>query len=522
MKIKNYFLIFMLIACCSCKKDFISSLSNNPNAPDIESATPELLLPNAISTIAGTVYGGGTYSNIYFWMGYWSKSQIAEFDFDAATYRLTDLNPQVWDSYYSAIANLQYLEKKASADPLMQRYVAISKILKSLIYQYLVDVYNDVPYTEAVSDRGNFFPKYDKGAAIYDSIVKNINLAISSIKDNLNNNLQKSVGQEDIMFRGDMNKWLKFANTIKLRMLLRQSEMPDRLTYIQSEIENTLDVGFVDGDDNALVNPGFLNSNDKQNPFYAAFGLSAGGALGNDFSYIRAGRFALDFYKNTEDPRIAFFYCKPGEDPSQQLFFQPQVPVNPDDYVADYLGEQTLNPSNGSGLGSGLIKSFSQSSVMMLASESLFLQAEATLRGWLPGGDDEAKALYHKAIASSFRYLGVKNGVSSADDLAATYYNQVNLTNVSWPASGFADKLETVLTQKWAALNSINMVEAFNDHRKTGFPKIALSVYPQNTQTHLPYRFYYPQSEASLNTNSWKAAGGNTIDPFSNKIFWMP
>ena len=120
-------------------------------------------------------------------------------------------------------------------------------------------------------------------------------------------------------------------------------------------------------------------------------------------------------------------------------------------------------------------------------------------------------------------------GVAAADALATTYYSQ-NLGFVAFPLGASADSLDhTIIEQKWAALNTISPYSAYNDWRRTfsaamnsGYPIVPVSVSPSNTAPHMPFRYLYPTEEANNNNESWTKAGGPSIDPFADKIFWMP
>ena len=91
-------------------------------------------------------------------------------------------------------------------------------------YQKLVDAYGDVPYTEALQGAGNVAPKFDGAAAVYQSLVKELDDAIAKIKTNAGNagtTVTALNGASDVLFGGDLTKWIQFANNIKLRILVR-------------------------------------------------------------------------------------------------------------------------------------------------------------------------------------------------------------------------------------------------------------------------------------------------------------
>ena len=90
---------------------------------------------------------------------------------------------------------------------------------------------------------------------------------------------------------------------------------------------------------------------------------------------------------------------------------------------------------------------------------------------------------------------------------------------VDWTATSSADeKIALIITQKWAACNAVDPLEAYGDYRRLGIPSnLPVSIAPQNTQTHIPYRLIYPTSELSYN-----AANVPSGADINSKIFWMP
>jgi hypothetical protein len=165
---------------------------------------------------------------------------------------------------------------------------------------------------------------------------------------------------------------------------------------------------------------------------------------------------------------------------------------------------------------------------MMTAADSYFNQAEATVRGWLPGGNAAAQTLYQAGITKSYEYLQVGGSTSTADAYAATYYGQ-NLGFVAFPVGASTDSLvHTILEQKWAALNGINIAEPYADWRRTfdpslnsGYPLVPGSISATRANPYMPFRYLYPTEEQNNNNAAWTAAGGATVNVFTSKIFWM-
>jgi len=140
--------------------------------------------------------------------------------------------------------------------------------------------------------------------------------------------------------------------------------------------------------------------------------------------------------------------------------------------------------------------------------ESLFIQAEAAERGLLAG---DVKTLYERAVTRSFIYMGLTSTEAS------TFLSQENLKiNIDLTAN----KRETILTQKWAALNGIAPFEIWTDYRRTGYPLgLVFSADPARANDTPPVRLLYPQDEINVNNSNVLAVG--TINAFTSKIFWQ-
>lgn len=523
---KKLLIIFTITALVTtgCKKGYLSDLQNNPNAPTSSAATPQLVLPNTITSIINNNNGSGTYQAQADWMGYWNYSPGYSFNSNVANYVMTGTGPQCWDNYYNIISNLNFIIQSANGDAKMANYSAIANILEAFCYKNLVDVYNDIPYSQAMKAQNAFFPKYDKGSDVYDSLVAKLDDAMTLIQANLSSSTVTLPTDDDVLYGGEMQNWLQLANTIKLSLLVQESAVTAKQSYLSTEASKTASIGFISTD--ALVNPGYSGS--KPSPMWGGFGLSPSGAINGQFTYIKANSGCLNFYKNTNDVRLGFVYSIAGIAPNDPNYYT--ISNNPSNYSANPTGSQSNSVAGGgSGIGPGLISSASQSAVFMLAAQSYFLQAEATVRGWLPGGNAAAQTLYQQGITKSYEFLFGNLGIDqgTADAAAQAYYSQ-DLAYVSFPTSASQDSLvHTIIMQKWAALNGSSNEEAYNDWRRTydgtkGYPLVILSVSPSNTKTHMPFRYYYPTSESNYNADAYNAAGGTTIDPFSNKIFWMP
>jgi len=164
-----------------------------------------------------------------------------------------------------------------------------------------------------------------------------------------------------------------------------------------------------------------------------------------------------------------------------------------------------------SGIGPGILVAPTMDAYILPAFESLFIQAEAAQRGFIPG---DAAALFKEAVTESFRLLNVPDYKNAAQ----TFYSQSD-SRVNIDIS--PNKINTIILQKWAALNAFDPLESYSDWRRLGVPAdLPVSVYPGTTATHIPYRLLYPTSEYHYNAANVNEQG--KINQFTSKIFWMP
>lgn len=500
----NKFILFALLAATiatSCKKDFLD-INSNPNAAT--TAGPELVLPGALATTAANMnpmashYSASPQTWFEGWMGYWAISgSYAISSSDFSTYKMTTSDANAfWQGLYDNLNDYNYVEVQAKAQN-KPFYVAAAKVMKAYNFQVLVDLFGDVPYTEAFGGTANIHPKYDNGQTIYEDLIKQIDTAITLF----HRSDAQGDANSDIMFGGDNDRWIRFANTLELRILMRQTQMSGRAAYIQSNIAKivTEGSGFLKANEDASANPGYTNSTGKASPFWGA-NYNVSGTYTND--YWRANQYSINFFKNEKDPRLTQIYAGTPSDPTK--------------YQGNSLGQISgLTGSNSSVFGPGVLQSATQDAIIMPASESFFLQAEAALRGWL---SSDPKTLYQQGVTESFRIFHVP-GYATA---AATYYSQPNDKNVNWNATtNFNERLALIIRQKWASENTLMAIEAYDDYRRLGLPAdIPLSVSPYVDVKQIPVRFLYPFSEYQTNAENVPQQAANANH--TSKIFWMP
>ncbi len=288
---KTFSIIFfaLVISASSCKKDFLS-LENNPNTPSVTS--PSLILSGAEKVTADIV--NTNYSTYGVWMGYWSPSGNYVPNAALVQYNYTTDDYQVWTNLYSNLSNYNYLETATAGDVSQNNFQAIAKIMKAFNFQSLVDNYNNVPYTKAFQGLANNAPTYDKGEDIYNDLIKQIDAAIALIK--AAPATSSNPGSADIIFKGNMTNWIKFANTLKLRLILRQWNLTAKQTTLKAAMATTAAEGFMDESTPVVANPGYLNSDaygGQQSPFWRSYGYTQNGNTTGNYAYYRANSLDL-------------------------------------------------------------------------------------------------------------------------------------------------------------------------------------------------------------------------------------
>lgn len=480
--------LYISLLSMSCSDSFLD-VNTDTNSPTLDVLSPDLVLPVAQYWTAETIHRNRFTNNLGNMMMYnWSQSDGFAWYNDEFLYNVTSsFYQQIWDRMYrDALKQYRVIQTFEAEE--FSNYRAIGKIMESFEFQILVDLYGDIPYSEALKRGENPAPTYDNAQSVYENLIVVLDQAMQMIDNASTEALVPSV--DDIIFGGDMQMWKKFANTIKLRILVRQSDISGRESYLQENFSGMNSVGFITSD--VTVNPGYIVAANQQNPFWNAFGKDTAGSVTNNNDATCASDFILDFLENLNDTRIDFIYEKPstGHLGVVQGLLDYDTPI-----VDQFI------PANVSNIGPGILKSATMDAVIFTASENYFLQAEAMMKGFLQGDPKEA---FQKGIQASFDYLG---------DPGANAYMMQPKALVNWDFS--PNKMEAIITQKWIALNGIDAIQSWFDYSRTGFP-LNLPVSLLATTTDRPVRLFYPASEVTSNSANLP----QQRNAFTDKIFW--
>lgn len=492
MKMNKFILVLFLgVLFSGCKKEFFD-INDNPNLPTSASMTPDLILPLAMHETGRIITQN--YPALARWTGQWARGGDYGPNVEEETYNITTTFGQNnWRDWYNVLNDLNIMVDKAKSGG-NKMYEGIGRTMKTIGFMYLVDSYNNVPYTEAFQLSKYITPKYDKGADIYKSLLTELDSALVNINAATTGGDPK-IASADIMFGGDATLWKKFINTQRLRLVLRLSQT--NVVNHSQELQKVTADGFLGAGESAMVNPGYQKSTGKQNPFWDVYKLTPLDAVLDKFN--RANNYALNLLKNSSDNRYTYYY-----EPALR-------PISGNTYYGYNFGQNLPNTDpyksdNSSAVaGPGLAKSPQQDQWILTSIESMFLQAEARQRGYISGS---AETMFYNGVRESFSWLGAST--AQADAYIAGESQWVNF-------AGAADKIRIIIYQKY--LSTIGMVpfEVWTDYRRTGYPDVPLSL-AANRGPNIPVRYRYPQTEYNYNSANAKAEGDP--NPFTSKIFW--
>ncbi len=473
MKFKYTTLLFMLVALIAgCTKDF-EEINTNPNAP--ESTNTEYLMSDVLLSTAYAYQENAVTRRPASAARYLTLVRNTGYD-------LLDWGPVDWDDIYARLAvNKTFMETAQKRSE--NQYVAISKIMKAFNFGYLTDLYGDIPYSQALKSKeaNLIYPEYDQQQAIYPDLLRELREA----NDMLKANSQEINAKGDVMFKGKTLAWRKFANSLRLRMLLRISKNYTPAFTEMQEIVNdkTAFPIFESSADNAEI--AHLGN-------IAAYSWPGGPLAMIDFDYqkTKVSKELVDKLIQRNDPRLAV-WAEPVKtttgstvDPNRYVgvpnaIDAPSAYNGGEDHVSVF--SSTFFRKNG-GTSNPLLKAS-----LVSYTEQCFILAEAVQKGKLTVNGETAESLYYKGIRESMS--------SYAVTAAQSYYDQSLVK--------YDGTLEQLITQKWLAM-LFKGSEGWFDQRRTGYPAFVTG--PLAAGRGIPKRYTYPDSESAKNRVNYQKA----------------
>ncbi len=406
----------------------------------------------------------------------------------------------------------------------LNNQIATIDILRAYNYSTLVDVFGNVPFSEAL-DPENLTPKYDDASTIYDNVRTMLDGAI----DGVNVNYGSFSGNQDPLYGGNMGSWVKFANTLKLRLGMRLADANEAKS--KSIVNDAISGGvFESNADNASLD--YMSAAPNTNPVYAALVLSGR----NDYVISNTLDSALN---SLQDPRLFRFSAGPVGFPFPLddndvamdstisygvfAFYQNVDGEDSVDYYApagttfegQYEGRLrvykggTYGTANSYGLNSKISSQLTSNpqypGTILSYVEVEFLLAEAAARGGYTV-TGTAEEHYNAGIEASFDQWG-----------ASGYDDYILQPEVAY-ATAQGDWRQKIGSQLWIGLFNQGF-ESWNTWKRLDFE--GLKPLPGQNELTIPYRFFYPLEEAQLNgTSVSEAASAIGGDKVTTKIFW--
>lgn len=501
MKVKHIIAIIAVFTAVGCTENFDELIKD-----------PVALAPNPAGQLTFTqlcMSGNGFYQHrtnliysggfVQHYSGSWAVTE-----YGGKFKKVDEYATALWRSVYSnEMKSVVDIIDKTSADPEAVNMNAVGKIMKVMIAQRLTDIYGDVPYSEAGLgfSKGIVTPKYDKQQDIYNLFFAELQEAFTQL------NAGGGAVKGDLFYNGDIAKWKKLANTMRLRLAMRISEVSPAEAEKQAKIAFQNGV-FESNADNCIMR--HLNFPFNDNPATLDFrgnGLSYGfisDQQGDHFSSI-----LINYLRDNGDPRLTMLATarkanssgvppKPGES-----LYEGVIPGN---FIWEVVG--------GSEAVSDIQPYYQQLTTPYLHvsySESQLLLAEAAYRGWVSG---TAADYYKKGVEAGVKQLEVYGAPAASQASINTYLT-------AKPLVAGTEK-EQIATQLWVTY-LFNSIEAYSNWRRTGFPRLVPITSPESqTGGVVPTRLYYPNDEMQKNEKNYLDAvsrlGGK--NDWTGKVWW--
>lgn len=468
-----------------------------------------------------------------------------------------------WSGLYNAIANLNVVITRGTNDGLFV-YSGIAKILKAYTMSMMVDVWGDIPFSEFDKfAEGITQPKFDNGKDIYPKLIQLLDEGIADLNNTAINPLLP--GNDDYIYKGNKAKWIKAANTIKLKMYTQIRLVQNVTAEVTALLSSPSTL--IDAQSESFMLPyGPIGATDDRHPAFGDYNATQrGGQLFSPWLYeIMKGR-NPNILTGLADPRVPYYIYNQ----KSAIGGSNGVPENCTDYrdggfitiifgsagpCRDGSNSQTYSllgifPAGGrfndsaaisiNTIGSQRAGTGARPHEFITYADRLYLEAELINAGVIAGDE---RAAFSKALDASFGHVdaivaavnpssaGAAQTVPVISTLPATTTYKDGVL-AAFDAGSSANRLELIMTEKW--INRIeNPVDNYTDYRRTGYP-VRFDPAPIGTTTSVappdgpvvtvtndrkfPLSLPFSLNEIQLNSN----APPQKV-PETYKVFWQP
>lgn len=459
--IKKSLICFGLLALVGCTDNF-DEINSNPDAFTQEEVTQDFnhilgpfknMFENVMVNTPGWRYQIAIDLSANTWGGYSTAP-----GFDGAnnlSYALTDKwNGAGWEAAYSLVmANFLKVEKESKGK--YDQFYALATIIKVETLHKVADAWGPIVYSQLGTTNSTI--AYDSQQDVYAAMFKDLDFAVNELTRRIDAKEPSSfVNTDRSTYGGSYEKWVRYANSLRLRLAMRIVKVNPTLAKAEAEKAMSQKFGVM----TAATDTFMVTKDVSQHPLRVAAYEYNDSRMSADMESIMGGY---------NDPRMKAYFATSEQYPDQYKGIR----------TGGILGDKTLHMKFSN---FGKVIKDDKQVVWMNAAEVYFLRAEGALRGWNMGGD--AESLYKAGIAASFDQLATggaaeytANNVNTAKDYVdpVAPFNSglaVNKVTVAWDNTASNEvKLQKIITQKWIA-NFPDGQEAWSDHRRTGYPKL--------------------------------------------------
>lgn len=551
--------IAALFLMSSCKKQL--DINTNPNDP-VAVPLSTLLVTAQVGLGNSLAMGTGLSQDLAVYTHQMSTREDAnEYGVTGTEFFLTQSWPRL---YRTTIANFDQIIKDATAREDMI-YVGIAKVLKAYTYSQMVDIFGDIPFSEASKLlEGTRYPKFDDDAEIYAQLFDILDAGIADLKNTGAANVNVP-SNDDIIYKGDVDKWIKAANTVKLKLYTQISKVQDVKASVNALFTEDNMISSIS--ESFMIPYGPNGATDDRNPGFGDYYATQRSNHVSPWMYEIMKGYNPRINGGIEDPRIPFY-----------IYNQETATSAPDNqteyrdgaFVSIYFGSKGENAAKSQqntvslfGIypvggkydeGTGGIASASSSTGaapyrLITFADKLYLEAELIHEGIIDGDE---KVTLKAAMLESFRQIDyvVSTFVKPTatvpsifdEDAGSAMTEYIDEILVDYDAANTTKKFEIIMTQKW--LSSVgSAIDQYTDYRRTGYPIMfdpndpvqapgglvqpPINGDPMNpgaqaavpVQLAIPYPKSLPWSQSEIETNPNAPAQKK---PSEYKVFWMP
>lgn len=556
MKLKNIILSVstLLLLGTSCAGGYLD-VNDDPNSPT--KAELKKVLTGAQYEV-GMSFAPGSYigTSLPSYVFHLSSREVDNF---GLTPSYSTLGNTWLQSYTYGLKNTNAVIREAEATE-NWKYAGIGKLMKAYVFANIVDLWGDVPYSE-FDVAGNYAPKLDSSKDIYNSLFDLIDDALADLNKTEGNLLTPA--SDDLIYNGNVTKWIKLGNTLKLKLLVQSRKAQSDIAGWSEKLTSVLATNnFIgDGEDFEFKHTSKDNPDERNQAFVDEYLGGQSTYYISPWLYETMSGMTLNVtdnpFANITDPRIPYYWVNQIKDNGVaegttdyrngafvSIFFasnSSSVSQN-QRATSTFIGIYPCGGKYDDG-SAGRCGSTSGTGIapdkMLQAYSVPFMLAELYLTGAATG---DAKSALKSGIERSITHV---NTVSQAAKLEGATVPVINATSIGEftnkilavydAASSNEEKLRIVMTQKWIA-NFFNSIEAYSDIRRTGYPTLlpqnalyAYSPYKSSKEaeqgmTEIPLKginvfpraMWYPISEVTRNPNVTNS-GRDLSSPL---VFW--